>query len=94
MHAKTRGLKIGDAINQAYDKARQLGEYLDNESQTAIIQFMHDEAEPMLHGLYNKINSFILDASKYIGSFLPEGLKKIHDFFGDLSTFIDQSLSK
>ena len=55
---------------------------------------MEDKAEPMFRGVYDKINSFIVDASKDMGSFLPDGLKTIHDFFGNLSTLTDQSLSE
>jgi hypothetical protein len=85
--------KSSDAVNQAVDKAQQLGEYLDDESQRAIIQFMDDKAQPMFRGVYATIIDFIQGAVDDVGSFLPDGLKKIHDLFGNLSTHIDQSLS-
>ncbi len=85
---------IPGAINQAYDKARQMGSNQDQQTQEAILQFFENKATPMFDTVSNKINSFILAAANDVESFLTSAFGKIHNFFGDLSTFIDQSLSE
>lgn len=84
---------VPGAINQAHDKAQQMGSNQDQQTQEAILEFYGHKWLPMFHTEWNKINSFILAAANDVRSFLPSGLRQINDFFRDLSTFIDQGLS-
>jgi hypothetical protein len=85
---------IPAAVNQAFDKAQQMGSNQDQQTQEAICQFFGNKVEPMFRAVSNKTNGFILAAADNVESFLTSALEKIHDFFRDLSTFIDNALSE
>lgn len=84
---------IPGAIDQAYDKAQQIGSNQDQQTQEAIIQFFGHTVEPMFDTVGNTINSFILTAGDNVESFLTSALEQIHDLFGKISTYIDNILS-
>jgi len=80
---------VTNNLNASYDKAKQLAENEDHETQDAVIHLMN-QATALFQAVLLRISDFLIDVIRTLPAWRREASDKIKAFFFNLSAFINR----